>query len=55
MRKLSIMILLLALFSIPHCSGQVADGSVALRGAIGPSFTFMASFELDETAFANLG
>lgn len=54
MKKVSFIILLLAL-SVPTLFGQLADGSVALRGAIGPSFTFMASFELDETAFANLG
>jgi len=27
----------------------------ALRGAIGPSFTFLASFDLDETTFTELG
>jgi len=31
-----------------------ADERAALRGAIGPSFSFLVSFDLDEKAFANL-
>ncbi len=33
---------------------QFAEGKTVLRGAIGPAFSYMLSFELDETAFAAL-
>ncbi len=33
---------------------QFAEGRPVLRGAIGPSFSYMISFELDETAFVDL-
>ena len=33
---------------------QFAEGKTVLRGAIGPAFSYMLSFELDEAAFAAL-
>lgn len=33
---------------------QFAEGKTVLRGAIGPAFSYMLPFELDETAFADL-
>ena len=33
---------------------QFAEGQPALRGAIGPAFSYMLSLELDETAFIDL-
>ncbi len=34
---------------------QFSEGQDVLRGAIGPAFSYMVSFELDEAAFADLG
>lgn len=34
---------------------QFSEGQDVLRGAIGPAFSYMVSFELDDDAFADLG
>ncbi len=54
MKKLTLIPVVLSLITIPLMA-QMADGGVALRGAIGPAITLLMSFDLDETAFARLG
>ncbi len=50
-----IKIFISTLLLVGSLQAQFAEGQPVLRGAIGPAFSYLLSFELDETAFAALG
>lgn len=47
-------ILVFTTLTVGSIQAQFAEGQPALRGAIGPAFSYMLSLELDETAFTDL-
>ncbi|MCF7823282.1 MAG: hypothetical protein K9N35_03840 [Candidatus Marinimicrobia bacterium] len=53
MKRLINMLVITALMA-GSVLAQFAEGQPALRAAIGPSFSYLLSFKLDETAFAAL-
>lgn len=53
MRRLITTLMLSALMAL-SLQAQFAEGQPALRGAIGPAFSYMLSLELDDKAFAGL-
>ena len=52
--KYWIRILLAGMLMLGSLQAQFAQGKPALRGAIGPAFSYLISLKMDETAFAGL-